>query len=184
MPANDYHFVTHWHVEGTVEEVATILGEASLLVSWWPSVYLDVQVLEEGDEAGLGRVVSLYTKGWLPYTLRWQFHVTEVRNDGFSLLATGNLDGRGAWTFRQNGPQVDIVYDWQVKAEKPLLRYCSFIMKPIFSANHRWAMARGEQSLKLELARRRTTDAEELARIPAPPRATFVIPDRGHALTQ
>jgi hypothetical protein len=31
------------------------------------------------------------------------------------------------------------------------LRYGSFLFKPIFAANHRWAMARGEESLKREL---------------------------------
>jgi hypothetical protein len=30
------------------------------------------------------------------------------------------------------------------------------LFKPIFSANHRWAMARGEESLRRELSRRRT----------------------------
>jgi transposase InsO family protein len=173
MVANDYHFITHWRVESTIEEVTEILGDASDLVRWWPAVYLDVTVLQSGGEHGLGKVASLYTKGWLPYTLRWQFRVTEVRNDGFTLVATGDFEGRGIWTFTQDGSQVDMVYDWKIKAEKPLLRYFSFIMKPLFSANHRWAMAQGEQSLKLELARRHAATAEERARIPAPPAATF-----------
>jgi hypothetical protein len=41
-----------------------------------------------------------------------------------------------------------------VRADKPLLRYGSWFFKPIFAANHRWAMARGEESLKRELERR------------------------------
>lgn len=170
---NDYHFITVWRVESTIEEVSTIIGDATDLVRWWPSVYLDVKVLEPGDERGLGKVVSLYTKGWLPYTLRWDFRVTEVRNDGFTLVATGDFDGRGIWTFEQESSWVNITYDWKIKAEKPLLRYFSFVMKPIFSANHRWAMAKGEESLKLEIARRHAASADELSHIPAPPRPTF-----------
>lgn len=173
MATNDYHFITVWRVESTIEEVSNIIGDASDLVRWWPSVYLDVNVLEPGDERGLGKVVSLYTKGWLPYTLRWTFRVTEVRNDGFTLVASGDFDGRGIWTFEQDGPYVNITYDWKIKAEKPLLRYFSFIMKPIFAANHRWAMAKGEESLKIEIARRHAANADELARVPAPPRPTF-----------
>ena len=73
---------------------------------------------------------------------------------GFSLEAWGDLEGSGVWTFSQDGPMVDITYDWRIRAEKPLLRYLSFLLKPIFSANHRWAMARGEESLRAELARR------------------------------
>ena len=36
-------------------------------------------------------------------------------------------------------------------------------------ANHRWAMGQGEQSLKLELARRRATSDAARSTIPAPP---------------
>jgi hypothetical protein len=47
-------------------------------------------------------------------------------------------------------------------------------MKPIFKANHHWAMARGEESLKLELARRHAAGDPTLeAVIPAPPGPTF-----------
>ncbi|MFP5263108.1 MAG: SRPBCC family protein [Blastocatellia bacterium] len=174
MPGNDYHFVTRWRVEGTVNEVADILKDAAALPRWWPSVYLDVQVLEQGDESGVGEVVSLYTKGWLPYTLTWQFRVTESDYPhGFSLEALGDLTGRGAWALERDGAHVNVTYDWKVTADKPLLRALSFLLKPIFSANHRWAMSRGEESLKLELARCRARTPEEMARIPLPPGPTF-----------
>ena len=52
---------------------------------------------------------------------------------------------------------MDVTYDWRLRAEKPLLRSLSFLLKPLFEANHRWAMAQGEESLRLELARRRAT---------------------------
>lgn len=176
MATNDYHFITRWRVQSTVKEVSEILADASDLVRWWPSVYLDVKVLESGDEHGLGKVVSLYTKGWLPYTLRWSFRVTDVRNDGFTLVAWGDFEGRGIWTFQKDGPWVNIIYDWKILAEKPLLRYFSFMMKPIFSANHHWAMAKGEESLKLEIARRHAPSQAEAALVPAAPRATTTPP--------
>ncbi len=64
-------------------------------------------------------------------------------------------------------------YDWRIRADKPLLRYGTFVFRPIFGANHRWAMARGEESLNLELQRRRATTDVERSTIPAPPRPTF-----------
>ena len=157
MIANEYHFITKWRITGTVDEVTEILSDAPSLVRWWPTVYLDVRELEPGDSNGVGRVIALHTRGWLPYTLKWQFRVTEVRSPyGFSLRAWGDFDGRGVWTFQQDGKYVDITYDWKISAEKPLLRYLSFILKPVFAANHRWAMACGEESLKQELTRRRS----------------------------
>jgi hypothetical protein len=117
-----------------------------------------------------GRRVKLHTKGWLPYTLQWEFEVVEDRYpNGFTLVANGDFDGRGEWTFEQGGRFVNITYDWRLRAEKPLLRNLSFLMKPLFEANHRWAMARGEESLKLELARRRATSPAARAAIPQPP---------------
>lgn len=172
MASNDYHFITHWRVPGTVKDVADIISDASDLVRWWPSVYLGVDVLKQGDAQGVGNIVDLYTKGWLPYTLRWQFSVSEARPDGFTLVASGDFEGRGIWTFTQDGPWVNVTYDWKLSAEKPLLRNFSFIMKPIFAANHRWAMEKGEESLKLELARRQAKTEAERALIPAPPPPT------------
>ena len=170
MIDNQYHFISRWRVEGTCGEVADVLGDPLAFARWWPSAYLDVWEVRPQDSDGLGRRVKMHTKGWLPYTLRWQSEIVESRYPhGFTIVATGDFDGRGVWTFAQDGPFVDITYDWRLRAEKPLVRSLSFLLKPLFEANHRWAMARGQESLKLELARRRATSAAERAEIPAPP---------------
>jgi hypothetical protein len=179
--SNEYAFLTTWTVPATPDEVVSVLSDAEALACWWPSVYLDVCVVEPGDERGLGRVVDLYTKGWLPYTLRWQFRVTESDPPhGFAIEASGDFVGRGVWTItpvdsESGGPSTRVEYDWRILAEKGLLKRLSFVMKPIFAANHRWAMARGEESLRLELARRKaaTEAAATAAAISAPPGPTF-----------
>ena len=167
---NTYHFVSHWRVEGTCGEVADVLGDPLALPRWWPSVYLSVAEIRPPDARGLGRRVALVTKGWLPYTIAWEFEVVESRYpSGFVIVASGDFDGRGEWTFVQDGPHVDIEYDWRLRAEKPLLRHLSFLLRPLFEANHRWAMAQGEVSLALELQRRRATSEQALAGIRPPP---------------
>ncbi|HZW89601.1 MAG TPA: SRPBCC family protein [Myxococcaceae bacterium] len=169
MRSNDYAFLTRWRVQGTVAEVKALLSDAASLPRWWPSVYLEVQVLVPGDAAGVGKTVDLLTQGWLPYRLRWRFVTTEVRPDGFTLEASGDFEGRGVWTFVQDGEAVDVTYDWRIRARKALLRSLSWLMKPVFAANHRWAMARGEESLALELRRRRARTDAERAAIPESP---------------
>ncbi|HSU48550.1 MAG TPA: SRPBCC family protein [Arthrobacter sp.] len=172
--ATDYDFRTVWRVPGTPHEVAQVLGDPLTLDRWWPAVYLGLHLVEEGTESGLGRVVDLYTKGWLPYTLRWTLTVTEpITETGFALTARGDLNGSGRWTFRQDGPETVITYHWRVSAAKKLLRRLSWLLKPAFAANHRWAMAQGEESLKLELRRRRAADDVSRQDIPAPPGPTF-----------
>ena len=180
--SNEYAFLTAWLVPATPEDIAEVLGDAEALSRWWPSVYLGVTVVKPGDDRGIGRVVDLYTKGWLPYTLRWRFRVTESDPPrGFAIEASGDFVGRGVWTLtpeltaaEPGGPKTRVEYDWRIVAEKGLLKRLSFLMKPIFAANHRWAMARGEESLRLELARRHSSsDATALGAIPSPPGPTF-----------
>lgn len=168
--APEYAFLTHWRVKATPEEVFDVLSDPLDLTRWWPSVYLDVKELKAGDPVThVGRVIDLYTKGWLPYTLRWNFTVTEsTRPTGFKLTAHGDFEGTGVWTITPDGAGSVASYDWRISAEKPLLRYGSLVFRPIFGANHRWAMARGQESLDLEVRRRRGE------KVPAPPGPTFV----------
>ncbi|HEX7277976.1 MAG TPA: hypothetical protein VF244_11425 [Acidimicrobiales bacterium] len=169
-----YHFVTTWRVKGTLEEVKAVLGDGPGLPRWWPSVYLDVKEIDPGAPDGLGRTLRLHTKGWLPYTLKWDLSVTRVMSDaGFSIGAAGDLTGTGDWTFEPQGSEVVITYVWQVAASKPLLRRLAWLLRPAFAANHHWAMNRGQESLQLEMRRLRATTPEELAAIPPPPPATF-----------
>jgi hypothetical protein len=177
MSDNEYRFMTHWTVRATVKEVTDVLGDTLSLPRWWPSVYLDVKRLKAGDETGVGEEIDLYTKGFLPYTLRWQFRVTEVEPyKRTKLESSGDFVGYGIWTFTEDGEWTHITYEWVISAEKPLLRDLSAILKPFFEANHRWAMDKGLKSLELELLRRRATTDEERAQIPSPPPGTTTSP--------
>lgn len=170
-----YHFITRWRMDATCEEVYRTLEDVEGLARWWPSVYLDVRILEKGQPGGVGKIVELYTKGWLPYTLRWKFRVTETDfPNGYSLSAIGDFVGQGVWTFHpaEDG-KCEVVYDWKITAKKPILRMLTPLLRPVFSANHYWAMRMGEKSLRLELRRRKAKTAGEGAEIPAPPGPTF-----------
>jgi len=176
MAENDYQFVDRWRVEGTVEEVAAILEDALSLPSWWGSVYFDVQQIEPGGEQGIGKLINLRAGGWLPYTLRINFRTVESRYPyGFSMDATGDLEGKGIWTFQPDGQFVNVTYDWTIRANKPIVQKLSFLLKPIFRSNHNWTMRRGEESLKLELLRRRAKSEAERKSIPAAPRRSLVV---------
>ena len=126
---------------------------------------------------GLGRRVRLHTKGWLPYTLHWELGGRRValsvrlhaRRD--AATSTAAACGRSSRTARF----VDVTYDWRLRAEKPLLRNLSFLLKPLFEANHRWAMAQGEESLKLELARRRAASDAARPRPAAAGPVTYAV---------
>jgi len=177
MPTADYHFVDRWRVEADCKEVADIIEDALGLPRWWGSVYFEVKELEPGEgNHGTGKLIHVRAGGWLPYTLKINFRTVESRYpSGFTMDATGDLEGKGIWTFEPDGPFVHVTYDWTIRANKPVIEKFSFFLKPIFRSNHNWTMRRGEESLKLELLRRRAKSPEERARIPPPPRPSLVV---------
>lgn len=165
----DYHFITTWRVHATCDEVYRLLEDVDSLAEWWPAVYLDVKVRDKGQPGGIGKLVSLYTKGWLPYTLRWDFRVTAVDYpNGFALRASGDFVGEGVWRFQQEGETCVVTYDWRLSAEKPILKKLTWLLRSVFSANHEWAMRKGLESLELELRRRRGE-----SHVPPPPAPAF-----------
>jgi hypothetical protein len=136
--------------------VADVLSDPLDLPRWWPSVYLSAREIVPPGPGGVGQRVRLHTRGWLPYTLWWDLTVRAADYPrGFTIAAAGDLEGTGVWTFASAGRHVDARFVWRVTARKPLLRYLSVLMKPLFAANHRWAMRQGEASLNREIERRR-----------------------------
>ena len=156
MASHEYAFVSRWHIPATPVEAAAILSDAAALPRWWSAVYLAV---EPESSAGnpAGGAWRVHSRGWLPYTLRWSFERThEDLPRAFGLRAWGDLNGTGEWEFHAApGGGTEASFVWRVRADKPLLRYLSWLFKPIFSANHRWAMAQGELAIAHEAARRR-----------------------------
>ena len=170
MALHRYRFVTRWLLPAKVSEVFETLEDAVGLARWWPSVYLEAREVAPPGPNGLGRRVEFVTRGWLPYTLRWSLEVTESdRPHGFAFDAHGDFEGRGEWRFEPEGAWVAAAFDWRIEAKKPLLRALAPVFRPLLEANHRWAMRRGEESLRLELVRRRARDPGDRALVAAPP---------------
>jgi hypothetical protein len=175
LPLNHYHFVSKWRVLGSIEEVFGLISDAKALPSWWPAAFPEVLEIQPGDENGLDKVVRFETRGWLPMSLLW--HATTVEVDPprrFKIEAWGDLSGTGEWRLESDGPWVNVTYEWDVQANKAVLRYLSPLLRPLFSSSHNWVMAKGETSLRLELAKRHAATAGERASLPAPPRPVQV----------
>lgn len=158
MPANEYQFLTEWDVTAPREVIYNILREGKDYPVWWPDVYLDARYEPSGHADGIGDRVHLLTKGWLPYKLRWTAEA--VRNEfpqEIEIRATGDFVGRGIWHLAPRGPHneaTQVTFDWRLRADKPLLRWLSPLLKPLFKWNHRWAMHTGLTRLRIEAQRR------------------------------
>jgi len=152
---SDYEFLTEWTVEGDILEVAAVLKDVEAFPRWWRPVYRTAKIVDPGEHDGTGRIVKFTARGFLPYVLRWIIQVVESREPhGFTFRASGDLEGTGVWDLEQDGRYVKIRIDWRVRARKTIIRVSSFALRSVFSRNHLWAMAKGEEGLQAELRRR------------------------------
>ena len=159
-----------WRASGTPEEIFAILSDGAGFARWWPSVYLRADILEPGAPDGTGRVVRLRSKGWLPYALTWTSRIaSQTPPTRLAVTASGDFEGGGVWQLRPVDGGTEVTFDWHITVTPWFLRAGSLFFKPIFRANHEWAMARGGESLELELRRRRAKTSEERGAVPAPP---------------
>jgi hypothetical protein len=169
LPFNHYHFVSNWRVLGGIEEVYALISDATGLRRWWPAAFTDVLQIQPGDDQGVDRVVRFESKSWLPFSLLWHANTVEAEPPHrFRFEAWGDLAGAGEWRLHQDGAWTDLTFDWEVTAKKPALRYLGPLLRPLFIANQEWLMAKGEASLRLELAKRAASNTERV-HLPAPP---------------
>ena len=148
MPSHDYYFVTHWRVHGRRPAVFEILKEGEQYARWWRPAYQETRRVGE-------RKVLATVRARLPYTLQFTTElVRESPDRELEIRASGELVGTGLWKLEQQGPEVCIEFHWQVRAEKPLVRWLSPFLKPLFRWNHDWVMATGERALQAEVDRR------------------------------
>jgi uncharacterized protein YndB with AHSA1/START domain len=145
--AKEYVFLDEWDVEAPQEAVFEALADARTYPEWWRPVYIEV----EGDE-GPGPEVSTrqHFKGKLPYTLKTTSTITAFDPPThFQVEVVGDLTGTGRWTLTPNaGGGVHVRFDWIVHADRPLLRYLTPILRPIFRWNHNWSAARAKEGLE------------------------------------
>lgn len=173
MAVPDYHVTTTWEVEARVDEVVAIVREPASLTRWWPAAFLAVEDAA-GPDGRPGSAGRVWSKGWLPYTLSFGFEIAEHPHEpGVIVRVAGDFEGRCVCTVTPRSSRLAIVFDWKVRVHKPVIRRWSWLFRPVFVANHLWVMARGLESLRLELARRRAASGPGAAPLPAPPGPTF-----------
>jgi hypothetical protein len=154
--SNDYRIATTWLVRARMEELCEVFLDAAGIGRWWRAAFLDVAEVRGGDARGVGRVLRLHTKGWLPYTLVLHAEVLACDLErGFSLRTWGDFVGSCVCRAEAGDGRVRLDFDWRVRAEKRVLRRWSWLLKPLFTWNHRWVMRQGRRGLGTELARRR-----------------------------
>jgi uncharacterized protein YndB with AHSA1/START domain len=146
-----YAFVDEWLLPGPPDDVYGVLSCPRDYPSWWPDAFLE----GEGDDgpAAPGKRARLLTRGKLPYRLRWELVCVEA-TPGRRLVSQiqGDFEGIGTWTIepRESGSLVRL--EWIVEVRKPVVRYLTPVLRPLFAWNHRWAMNRGRERISALLS--------------------------------
>ena len=149
MPSNLYHFEDHWYVPFPIDEVWEVLSQPKKFPVWWKRVYLSAQPLDNVDQPRVGARIAVVAKGWLPYKLRFTIETTKLEKpELIEFKASGDFStGASRWILRPNGSGTDVVLDWNPVVEKPVVKFFSPILKPLFRWNHAWTMKLGEQQI-------------------------------------
>jgi uncharacterized protein YndB with AHSA1/START domain len=160
-----YRFVDTWTVPAPIDEVYEIVGDTLRYPEWWGASFLEVT----GDEGPPrpGRRASVVARGFLPYRIRWSAVVTEADPpNGFSIELSGDFEGGGRWILTPEDGATRAELDWRPAVTKPLVRYLTPILRPLFAKNHYWAMDRGQEGI-LRLIEQRRADERTRAAPPA-----------------
>ena len=144
--ASEYLFIDEWDVAAPQEAVFEALADASTYPQWWKPVYIEVDV--DGPPE-VGRTSRQRFKGRLPYTLKTTSEIVRYEPPSeFEVSVVGDLTGRGVWKLTPGDGSVHIHFDWRVIADRPLLRYLTPVLRPVFRWNHNWSIARAREGLE------------------------------------
>jgi uncharacterized protein YndB with AHSA1/START domain len=151
--AAQYHFVTDWTLRAPLEAVWAELNHPEHWPSWWRGV-VAVELLEAGDENGVGAYRRMTWKSLLPYRLQFNMRtVSVVRLASIDGVADGELQGTGRWTLAPTATGTAVRYEWTVAATKPWMRLLSPVARPLFAWNHDVIMRWGLEGLTRRLSR-------------------------------
>ena len=149
----DYRFVTEWRLRAPIDQVFAAIDDADAWPSWWPMVR-KVEHLRAGDDNLIGEVKRLTFVGKLPYRLAFDMRVTKrERPTALSGSATGELEGVGEWTLREDGEWTVVRYVWAIRTTRWWMNLFAPLpfVKEIFAFNHHAVMRNGLAGIRRQL---------------------------------
>ncbi|HHY48630.1 MAG TPA: hypothetical protein GYA10_02645 [Alphaproteobacteria bacterium] len=151
MPATRFDLVSHWYLPAPLDRVWAEIAAPEQWPAWWRAVKR-VELLREGDAAGIGAVRRLTWSTALPYTIVIDTETTRiVPNRLIEGRATGELNGGGLWTLAPVAEGTHVRYDWQVELQLSWQRALAPVLRPVFAWNHAVVMGWGEAGIRTRL---------------------------------
>ena len=153
----EYEFVTTWCLDAPIDRVFSAIEDSARWPEWWKGVQT-AELLEEGDENGVGRLWRYVWRSRLPYNLEFDSRVTRLERPWLiEGQAEGELIGIGRWRLFE-GRGTAVVYEWNVSTSRRWMNALAPLARPLFAWNHDVVMRQGAEGLA------RLLDAPLLAR--------------------
>jgi hypothetical protein len=147
MSINEYNFVTVWKLEALLLDVWNTIMDVESFPDWWPAVK-KLEILDRGDDNGFNSLTKQTWQGVLPYRLSFVSKTTEINYlQSIVVVASGDLEGSGRWTFSQEDKIAIVRYDWNVKTTGLAMSLLASVLKPLLAWNHDEIMRQGALGL-------------------------------------
>lgn len=153
MSTNYYVFTDRFTVPCGIEPAYHYIQYIEEYPRWWGKVYKKIVKLKSAPADTAGSRYAVTVGGFLPYTLTIENEVTYInRPYKIEFDATGDLEGKGVWMFREVENGTEITFDWRVSSNKKLIKWLSFLLKPLFAANHAYCVRKADEGIRNDLA--------------------------------
>jgi hypothetical protein len=152
MATNYYIFTDKFIVPCDTATAYHYISKIEDYPRWWGKVYKKITKLKEAPEGQPGARYAVTVGGFLPYSLTIENEITFIDKPLLIRFeAYGDLQGKGMWTFREVAEGTEITFDWRVAANKKLIRLFSFLLKPLFRANHTFCVRKAKEGMTNDL---------------------------------
>ena len=142
----EYRFLTTWLLDSPIDPVWEAIYDAE----HWP-VWARVQraeVVERGDENGVGALWRSAWRSLLPYTLEFDFEIERVeRPHVLAGRARGELRGAGTWRLYEGAAGTASTWEWNVGTTQRWMNAFGPLARPAFAWNHHRVMRWGAEGL-------------------------------------
>jgi hypothetical protein len=164
-----------WQLEATQEDSEALLSDVLAFPTWWPSSWHHATEIAVGRTDGVGKIVSVRTRGATPWGVAWAARMTEYKPSQWAFELYGDLEGsmRIAVDPSEHQPQhTTVTWTWEIALKHPR-KYAMPMADLLFFGDLHWMMNRGQISAQQELARRQGSTT---AGSPPPPTTTSTLP--------
>ncbi len=153
MQSNQLNLGTRWRFQASADALFAFLNHPLAFPDWWGAFFLRAETLEKGDEQGIDRLIRFRTKSLVGKELVWGYRtLAVVAGRRIDLRISGDFLGDAQWLLEEDGIYTDVIFEWNVTAEKTFLKDFLGLRKSAIKTNHRWGMEQGRIALEKELA--------------------------------